>query len=551
MRRLLSVFIIFIILASITVIGVNAEKTTAVPSGLDDSADYLLKVPQQDNYIYYSNWKAHGLSWTSFTNFCKSQFNKEEFAFNKNGGYIYSKTINGENFYEAEFNMKACTFDTLDGCNIIAIQPVQIQFDKNALESGENVPLGNYIDTSSYKYVATRIKVEGGRDYQRKIISVMLRAKGRDQYIDNMAGSYIINNKTRRISGPTPNMKYIEVENGFDGWIVMPVEDIAEGKALSELVTVSFFCHSTGMEKNKCSHGITDTAWDFSTLYIGDMMLVKDIDKFNSVRTSCEILGHELGEPIINPATTTKEGTSTVKCTACGFSQTTPISKLTSVIKGNKVEGLTSAIVEVVGDSNINSDVYFNAQNITTTIKAKEKNSVIRSVNSLSDKIKARKIASVLDLKLITKSKDNGGKTINNDFTLSGKIKITVPIDSKTISKYKDINLILVKSDESATVLNYSITGDKAIFETEALGYFVFVGREKTSSDNDMPQESIVDSESEISSSESSAPKGEISVNNEIKPNNDNDELPIVLIILAGVVALGLIIFAIILFVKK
>ena len=89
MKRLLSVFIIFIILASITVIGVNAEKTTAVPSGLDDSADYLLKVPQQDNYIYYSNWKAHGLSWTSFTNFCKSQFNKEEFAFNKNGGYIY------------------------------------------------------------------------------------------------------------------------------------------------------------------------------------------------------------------------------------------------------------------------------------------------------------------------------------------------------------------------------------------------------------------------------------------------------------------------------
>lgn len=551
-KRFFTIVFTFIILLSQFVVGVNAAKATVTPSGINDGASYLLKVPEEGNYIYYSSWKAHGLSWTSFKNFCKNKYNPDEFNFSENSGYIHTKTLNGENFYEAEFNMEAITFDTLDGCNIIAIQPVQIQFDKTAFENGENVPLGNYIDTTPYKYVATRIKIEGGKDYQKKVLSVMLRAKGRDQYIDNMVGTYLINNKTHTVSGPTPDMKYIEVENGFDGWIVMPVDDMAEGKPLSELVTVSFFCHSKGFDREKCGHGAYDTAWDDSTLYIGDMMLVKDIEKFKTARTSCNVLGHKYGEPVIIKSTTTKEGSSTVTCSICKNRKTTAIAKLTSTIKGNKVEGL-AATAEVIGNSNITYDVILKADNVTKSIATKEKNAVIRGVNSLRDKIKSRKLASILDLRLVTKENNT-----STEFKLDGTVKLTVPIDSKTLNKYKDISLVLVADDGTAELLNYTIKDGKAIFETQGFGYFAFVGREKTADDLTSATESegnIADNDFEITSSdtESETKNNEIITNQKTEKNKDNKNITfnIVLISVAGVVALGLIILALILIIKN
>ena len=556
MRKFLSVILAVILFGSFFILNTNATIQTPTPSGIDDSADYLLKVPDAGNYIYYSssNWKGHGMVWSSFKNFGKTKFDPEQFLFNSNNAYIHTKTIDGENFYEAEFNMEDITFDTLDGCHYIGIQPMHIQFDHEAYKSGESVSLGNYIDTTPYKYVATRIKIVGGKEYQKKILSVMLRAAGRQQYIDNMVGTYIINNKTHKVTGPTPDMKYIEVENGFDGWIVMPVADMAEGKPLSELISVTFFCHSTGFDKQKCTHGVYGTAWDDSTLYIGDMMLVKDADKFNSARISCNIIGHKFGEPAIKPATTTSKGTSTITCSVCGKSEVTYISQLPEVISGSSVEGL-AATAEMIGNTNVTSNVILKADNITSVIDTKTKNTIIRGVNTLSEKIKSRKLASILNLRLITRSKDSNGKAFDTEFKLNGKIKITVPIDIKAINNFKNINLVHVIDDENAKIINYTLSGDKAVFETDSLGYFAFVGGTKSSTTESSVQqtEEIVSNSSESSDADHSSSTVEKTDNDKTKNENksDTNSLSIVLIVLASVIALGLIIFAIILFVKK
>ena len=132
-KRILSIVTIIVLLLTFTVINVNATMVTPIPSGIDDSADYLLKVPDEGNYIYYASWKAHGLVWSSFKTFGRHHYDSNQFLFSDSSGYIHTKTINGENYYEAEFNMKSITYDTLDGCNLLAIQPVQIQFDKPRL----------------------------------------------------------------------------------------------------------------------------------------------------------------------------------------------------------------------------------------------------------------------------------------------------------------------------------------------------------------------------------------------------------------------------------
>ena len=552
-KRILSIFTIIVMLLTLTVINASAAKVTPIPSGMEDTADYLLKVPDEGNYIYYAGWKAHGLVWSSFKTFGRHQYDSEQFLFSDSSGYIHTTTINGENFYEAEFNMEAITYDTLDGCNLLAIQPVQIQFDKAAFDSGESVPLGNYIDTTPYQYIATRIKIEGGKDFQKKVLSVMLRAKGRDQYIDNMVGTYIINNKTHKVSGPTPDMKYIEVENGFDGWIVMPVADIAEGKPLSELISVTFFCHSKGFDKEKCGHGVYGSAWDDSTLYVGDMMLVKDVEKFNTVRTTCAVVGHKYGEPVIEPSTTTKNGTSTAICSVCGKTEVTPLPKLATTIKGNKVEGL-AATVETVGETNISTEIIFKAQNITSTIKTSDKNTIIRGVNGLKDQIKSRKIATILDLRLYSRNKDSNGKSVDTEFQMNGKIKITVPVDTATLNKYKNISLVYVADVDKAKLIDYTIENGKATFETDALGYFAFVGGTKTASDQS--EEEVTESNTEISSTvtesedvitETVTDKGE---KNE-KKEHSNIILIIIIIIAAVALLAGSIALVLILVLKK
>ncbi len=482
--KILVALLTFMLLFSTAAITSSAATVTPKPSGISDSADYLLDVPDENNYIYYSSdWKAHGLSWTSFKIFCKNQYDPNTFNYSDRGGYIHTKTINGENFYEAEFNNDVSAYGIIEGCNIIAIQPVQIQFDKAAFDSGENVPLGNYIDTSNYTYVATRIKVESDNK-KPKSVSVMLRAAGRDQYIDNMEGTYLINNKTRSIQGPHPSFKYIELTSDFDGWIVMPVADMAEGKPLSELVTVSFFCHSDG-HKDKCGHSnsavsIENTDWTDSTLYIGDMMLVKDIEAFKKARTSCSVLGHSYGEPVIVNPTATAKGTSTSTCTACGHKQ---VSKLPNSISGKAVEGL-KATVNITGNSNIGEDVIFKATNASTSITTKNKNKIIRGVNSLSDKISGRKVAAIFDLNLITRKKDKDGKNIDSNFDFKGTLNITLPIDSSITNNFKNLNVVFVAEDETAELLSSSITNSKLSFTTEKLGYFALVGATKTAKDN-------------------------------------------------------------------
>lgn len=552
-KQILSIVTIIVLLLTFTVINVNATMVTPIPSGIDDSADYLLKVPDEGNYIYYAGWKAHGLVWSSFKTFGRHQYDSEQFLFSDSSGYIHTKTINGENFYEAEFNMEAITFDTLDGCNLLAIQPVQIQFDKVAFDKGESVPLGNYIDTTPYKYIATRIKIEGGKDSQKKILSVMLRAKGRDQYIDNMVGTYIINNNTRTVSGPTPDKKFIELENGFDGWLLIPVADMAEDKPLSELISVSFFCHSKGFEREKCkSHGVYDSAWDNATLYVGDMMLVKDVEKFNTVRTTCDVVGHKYGEPIIVNPTTSQYGTNTVACIICGKNEVTLLPKLAISINGNKVEGL-AATAETIGETNISTEIIFKAQNITSTIKTTDKNTIIHGVNGLKDQIKSRKIVSILDLRLYSRNIDSSGKSVDTEFQMNGKIKITVPVDIATLNKYRNISLVYIADVDKAKLINYTIENGNAIFETDVLGYFAFVGGTKTASTQS--EEKITESESEINSTvaENEEVVSEIIIDNEESNQKvDNSNLiKIVIIIAAAALLLGVMAFILIMVLKR
>ena len=506
-RKILISLLTFVFLFSSVTTTVSAEKTTPKSSGLGDSADYLLDVPSEGNYIYYSSdWKSHGLSWTSFKIFCKTQYNTDTFNYSDRGGYIHTKTINGENFYEAEFNNDVSAFGIIEGCNIIAIQPVQIQYDKAAFDSGENVALGNYIDTSAYTYVATRVKVES-RYQKPKSVSVMLRAAGRDQYIDNMEGTFLIDNKTGKIQGPHPSLKYVELTSDFDGWIVMPVADMAEGKPLSELVTVSFFCHSEG-HNDKCGHSnksmsIENTDWTDSTLYIGDMMLVKDIETFKKVRTSCNVLGHKYGEPVVVKPTATSNGSSTVTCNVCGHKQ---VSQLVNSIGGKFVEGL-NATVAIEGNSNIGKDVIFKANDVLSSITKKNKNKIIRGINSLSDKISGRKLAAIFDLSLITREKDKDGKNIDSAFDFTGKLNITLPIDTTITNNFKNLNLVYVAEDESAEILSSSITNGKLKFTTEKLGFFALVGGTKTDKDKE------TESNAQTSSANSSS-KGDTSSDN-------------------------------------
>lgn len=571
--KILSVISIISVLFSLVTISVDAAVQSPTPSGLNDSADYLLDVPDAGNYIYYSSdWKGHGLAWTSFLMFCKNQYNPDSFNNSDRGGYIYTKTINGENFYEAELNTDASAFGIVEGCNIIAIQPMHVQFDSKAYESGESVPLGNYLDTTPYNYVAARVKIESENKFN-KSVSMMLRAKGRDQYIDNMAGTYLINNKTRQIIGPYPEFKYVELESDFDGWIVMPVADMAEGKPLSELATVSFFLHSEG-HKDKCSHKIPKTDWTDSTLNIGDMLLVKDIETFNKVRTSCSVLGHSYGEPVITDSTAEKKGESIYTCTVCGDKKT---EYFANSLSGKSVEGL-NVTAKITGTTNIRENVILKTANITDSIDTKNKNTIIRGVNSLSDKIKSRKIVQIFDFNLITRTLSADGKNVDTIFDAKGNVNLTVPIDASITKNYKNFNVVHVTNDGTATLLESSVKDSTLNFTTEKFGYFALVGGTKTeaeknavssvansqttsknnsvtnSSSNVSTTESSENSTiSEIASSESTESKEVVADNSDNEKNksdNKNLTLPIILITVAVIVVVGLIIAAIMLLKK-
>ena len=137
---------------------------------------------------------------------------------------------------------------------------------------------------------------------------------------------------------------------------------------------------------------------------------------------------------------------------------------------------------------------------------------------------------------------------------MNGKIKITVPVDTATLNKYKNISLVYVADVDKAKLIDYTIENGKATFETDALGYFAFVGGTKTASDQS--EEEVTESNTEISSTvtesedvitETVTDKGE---KNE-KKEHSNIILIIIIIIAAVALLAGSIALVLILVLKK
>ena len=201
---------------------------------------------------------------------------------------------------------------------------------------------------------------------------------------------------------------------------------------------------------------------------------------------SIEKLPHVINEwEISKEATTEATGEKVGTCENCGNNFTVETGKLVSEIKEDKIEGMDSVTIEIVGETNISESVVFYANEVLNTISEKEKGDIQTAIDMLKDEVKNHKIAAVFDMKFILRETTTNGENIRDEeFKLAGKVKVTIPVPADMMEKFDNLKLIHVKDDGSVEVVPFAMNGNFASFEATGFSYYTFTGTEKTVAEN-------------------------------------------------------------------
>ncbi len=335
-KRILAIALCLAVLMSVA-----PFSLTAGAAKVDDTSIALMDIsdPVEDKS------KGGNISYNQSTMYAITRWTTTELMLRKTGDtdfgapWLYSYTLGEgdfkENFLKIEYNPALNTSSRA----VVTLMPgnylwgVGYSKDGNqkagiempeGFEDGTEIPVGTKItDAGEYNYIALRLKVTGGTKDQLSqfIIHPYSTAEGGGSYdypertTHTYAGGAILD-LNKRTYTELGDVTKLDLTYNFDGWIVIPANAIkSPNRSIAELVRI-------GLEFKKASDS---NNWIGRTLWVGDILAVKDLKTFSDYRLSC---AHEGGACPCNVVATapvdptcTSEGYTIYKCKFCDNSE--------------------------------------------------------------------------------------------------------------------------------------------------------------------------------------------------------------------------------------
>ncbi len=287
---------------TVSAIFANAADKSLITSKtiwtMTDSATNILEVPEAGAKIGVDDWYYKNDALRYSTPSLLRNSTNSSFASGDLTGYLFSETIDGENYFKVDFSNEALESATTTKYYQLNFIPINYYNGSNVTGYLDSSTATNkyydrtmfseyYSGTEDANYMAFRIRMTGGDENDASQVSKMsicLRAATVvDETVRTLAGAtdvsqngaVIINYTDNTITEITTSTEYIEMPSDFDGWILVTKNSINGGDGTFGSVAVPsfYFAHNA----------TTSTNWRDRNLYVGDMMLVEDLESFKRV----------------------------------------------------------------------------------------------------------------------------------------------------------------------------------------------------------------------------------------------------------------------------
>lgn len=254
-----------------------------------------------DGKLYYTgyNYGKNGLGYAK-TGFLRTS-KDGGFTTGDGSAYLFAHDIDNDKMWKFQFGVNAETgahsLSSGGGTYIYPFYSSHKDADGNTLAGEDMVKLGDKVeDADEYTHLAVRIKliddgtgnvIEGAR---RPISMNLLGPGGGDGQLGRWGkhgGVYLYDIRTGEKIDVISD--YIDLPVGFDGYVVYPSDAVigkVDGKetfmSLSKFIRFNIITHWN------CKHTKYNAAdsWVGTELYIGDMIITKNINSFNQVYTA-------------------------------------------------------------------------------------------------------------------------------------------------------------------------------------------------------------------------------------------------------------------------
>ena len=258
---------------------VNCRRAYYAEQG--DTSSYLMSVPDEDSYLTYN---AGYVNWGTrlFMKADKDPFkitNSDYASGGSSGAYV--RQYEGEYFIILNPQEVAVTDETSADYGKIQESNGGIYYNAVNGLGKDTAGLPASVDRTKLTHIAFRMKIEGGAENQYSSFGIYLL--GNSGFSDDLSGAYLIDYDTGAVVDPEWNTTLFAFTGEFDGWVVVPLDAWgADGREffLNTGTKFDFYFHT---EMCSPGHGAdTSSSWENKTLYLGDVVVLEDSDKFNA-----------------------------------------------------------------------------------------------------------------------------------------------------------------------------------------------------------------------------------------------------------------------------
>ena len=325
---------------------------TASAAEVDDTSVAIMDVrePGDTGKISYNQAYFSMGRWTTTELMLRNSSNSD-FV----GPWLYSVTLGTGKFKEHFFKMEYNPLLNTSSRATVTLLPGNYLKDmhyesKNNPEeykdlgNGYELPVGEAIpDAGEYNYIAVRLKLTGGtRDQLSQfVVHPYSTAEGGSSYdypelkTHTYEGGAIldINKRTVTKLGAVTN---VDLTYNFDGWLVLPSTAVkSANKSIAEINRIALEFKRASSTNN----------WIGRTLYVGDIVALKNLEAFAEYRLGCSTEGGVCACNVVATApvepTCTSGGYTTYACLFCDYSE---IRDKTAALSSNKKHSYGSAI---------------------------------------------------------------------------------------------------------------------------------------------------------------------------------------------------------------
>ncbi len=290
--------------------------TSPYSTHLGDTASYFMNVYDEPTIMTGSN---NGNGVNSPIHYASNDFARNSSGVYGNNQRIYVVELDGETFIE---------FD-MDEAKLTGNKQIRVYYNAfEDLSKTSQLGVSDLIDTTNITALAYRIRVSGGEEGTVSKLNICF---GNGLFaLTNLidGGAYLIDYATRKVVDPTEE-NVVTFDGEFDGWFVVPFECITNSSGTDNSVKDIILGDVEGASLDAKTgvrdiqfifqHDGTTTDWTNRNLYVGDVLTVENTKTFNSVRLSCDVIGHSY-KSVVTAPTCTKDGYTTHTCTVCGDS---------------------------------------------------------------------------------------------------------------------------------------------------------------------------------------------------------------------------------------